>query len=122
MLASIVTCILTCNIEHIAMSMLAMACSSSYILFSKTYDWKVILALKRKKLDKAIGIHTGCYFKSLMTITCTSYVTSIIYLFIRLSSMAYRTVIILFAVCTLLLYITNIYKAYKADPDKVLKE
>ena len=102
--------------------LLLMMLSSSFILFSKTFDWRLVLALKRKKLDKIVGIHTGCYFVFIMTVSVLAYLTPIIYMLILFDNTKYRLSLIGFLFFTLLSYYINLRNAYKCDPDDVVNE
>lgn len=96
--------------------------SSSYIIFSKTYDWVIVLALKRKNIDKQLGVNTGCYFKTLMIVCFGAYILSGIYIFRYIHDTSTILYLCIFYTFTSLSYIINIFRAHKADPDKVLEE
>ena len=97
--------------------------STSFILFCKSYDWLLILALVRKGLHNTIGISLGLYFKSLIVITSIIYVYSFIRLLIfaiSLDSIFTIVAVISGFVIMTLSYIINLKDAYKADPNEVV--
>ena len=97
------------------------AAASSLIIYCKTYDWLLILALKRKHLDKAIGINTGCYFIVVMITSIVTFLYSYACLLINGGDTLWLATVSATAIFMICLFIVNLKDAYKADPDEVLK-
>lgn len=96
------------------------AVSSSFILYCKTYDWLVVLALKRKRMDKKIGINTGVYFVFIMFISVTTFIYSYISIAVFYGNAAEKATVLTIMVMLLFVYAKNLHDAYKNDADDVL--
>ena len=113
---------LACTTDNKTLSVLCYVITyyaSSYILFAKSFDWTIILALKRKKVDKALGIHTGIYFKILVFVSLCVYVTSFIKMIVNSYTYWTRIIIISFILISFSI-VLNLYNAYISDPDEVI--
>ena len=96
------------------------AVSSSLILYCKTYDWLIVLAFKRKKLDKAFGIHTGWYFIIVTIVSVATFLYSYSSLLFCFDKTEWEIWIFIIALFMIFCYVVNLVDAYKANPNDVL--